>query len=120
MILKRKNRYVLAVLFAGTDRTDHSPRANNTIIDQIKELIGTLEFAKANVHIIKEIGDMFVLSCTRGYEEKIILALSFIKKLQNTPISVCTLKTSGTLKAITEYAELVKSKVSEARVSESA
>ena len=72
-----------------------------------------------NVHIIKEMGDMFVVSCTRGYEEKIILALSFIKKLQNTPISVCTLKTSGTLKAITRYAELVKSKVSEVRVSES-
>jgi len=116
MILKRKNRYVLAVLFAGTDQP---PRANNTIIDQIKELIGTLEFAKANVHIIKEIGNMFVVSCTRGYEEKIILAMSFIKKVQNTPISVCTLKTSGTLKAITKYAELVKSKVSEVRVSES-
>jgi len=114
MILKRKNRYVIAVLFAGTDQP---PRANNTIIDQIKELIGTLEFAKANVHIIKEIGNMFVVSCTRGYEEKIILALSFIKKVQNTPVSVCTLKTSGTLKAIIRYAELIKSKVSE--VSES-
>jgi len=118
MILKRKNRYVLAVLFAGADQ---SPRANNTIIDQIKELIGVLEFAKANVHIIKEMGDMFVVSCTRGYEEKIILALSFIKKLQNTPISVCTLKTSGTLKAITRYAERVKSKAKEvSKVSKSA
>jgi len=56
---------------------------------------------------------MFVVSCTRGYEEKIILALSFIKKLQNTPISICTLKTSGTLKAITRYAERIKSKANE-------
>lgn len=99
MITKPKNRYILvesSVPLEGRGRTYDS-----AILGGVAAEIGSLGFVKANPRIVRWIGDnRFIIRSNRGTERDIVLALSFIKRINGRDLGFYTIQTSGTIKKL--------------------
>ena len=101
MILKSKRRHILIRMSSGFAIGEESNW--NELRDLLLQFLGEQAFADAKPKIIKILSqDTFIMSCRRGSEDKIILALSFIKKINTERLGFYTLRTSGTIKSLIE------------------
>lgn len=101
MILKRKYRYVLVMASKGLD----AQREGNGISAELMRFMGELAYSEANPRIVAQYTqNLFVIKVNRGFEERLILALSFAKNVNGARIGFRTLKTSGTIKSLLLYA----------------
>jgi len=99
MIAKKKSRYVLLELSKALDIS--TGPAYNDFARNIAKGIGMLDFSSMNPYPIKRISDnVFIFKVSRGYEKKFILAAAFISQLLGSSISVYSICTSGTIKAL--------------------
>jgi len=99
MITRAKSRYVLVESSGSVNVTDAS--FSNALLDSIRGEIGSLEYAKAGIRIVSGLGDrFFVIKVNRGYENGVMIALSFVKNMQGRKIGFYTLKTSGAIKKL--------------------
>lgn len=102
MITRPKNRYLLVESSALLDTRDHV--LAKRILDALVFEIGAVGFVKANPKIVHQVGDTaFILRVNRGYEDGVVLALSFIKEVGNVKVGFYTIKTSGTIRALISY-----------------
>jgi RNase P/RNase MRP subunit POP5 len=97
MITKRKSRYVLvepsstgtARLFSGFE-------------SEMLRVLGQVEYTKAAPKVVAQHGSMFVVRVNRGFERGLVLASAFARV---DGIGFRTLKTSGTLRTLADYAK---------------
>ena len=101
MITKRKIRYILVESSEPIDAGANFLQ----IRDGIAHFIGELGAVEANIRFIKQYGpSLFAVSANRGTEKRAVAAFSMVKQVNGKPIGFYTLKTSGTLKSISEFA----------------
>ncbi len=80
------------------------------IMTEIMKFMGELTFAQANPKIASQYSPrLFTIKVNRGYEDVIILALSFVRLVSGKKMSLCSLKTSGTIKSLMLYSRKVAS-----------
>ena len=102
MILKRKLRYVLV---SCSDKID-SEREGRDILNGIMVVMGHLTYNRANPKIAAQYSDRaFTIQVNRGFEKELILALSFVKNISGKKIGFYTIKTSGAIGKLKEYAK---------------
>ncbi|MEM3781412.1 MAG: Rpp14/Pop5 family protein [Candidatus Micrarchaeaceae archaeon] len=105
MILAKKHRHILALAF-GADMS--SKQSAQALLNGLAEFMGLEQYALADPYLEAVLkgfgGSAFVVRCIRGYEGAVLAALSFAKSLNGMPIGVCTLKISGTIKTLLEFA----------------
>ncbi|MGC8710191.1 MAG: Rpp14/Pop5 family protein [Candidatus Micrarchaeia archaeon] len=99
MIARKKSRYILIELSRPLEIT--SAPAYDEFIESIKRNIGMLDFSSMGIYPIKRLSDsIFIFKVNRGYEKKFILASAFISSLSGYSISIYSICTSGTIKAL--------------------
>jgi RNase P/RNase MRP subunit POP5 len=103
MIFRRKLRYVLV---EASDAINVSnPASAEELKRGILSFLGQLPFFKANPQVAAQLDDKrFVVSVNRGHEKSIVLALSFVKSLGGRRLGFYTLRTSGTIVTLKEFA----------------
>ncbi|MEM0147010.1 MAG: Rpp14/Pop5 family protein [Candidatus Micrarchaeaceae archaeon] len=105
MILTKKHRHILAVAL-GVNIADM--QNVNELLKGIAAFVGVEQYALADPYVEKVIngfnGNVFVMRCVRGYEGSMLTALSFIKQLNSTSTGICTIRISGTIKKLMEFA----------------
>ncbi len=105
MILKRKYRYVLVFSTAALDTRNRSA----AILAELMRFMGELGYSEANPKIVAQYTEkLFVIRTNRGFEGRLILALSFIRTLSGARIGLSTLKTSGTIKSLMVYTKQLR------------
>lgn len=99
-MMRRKIRYVL-VESATPIPDGNRSQFEYQLYRALLRAIGELSYHKANPKIIRFLGDnMLVLRCNLEGYRSTLLALSFIKKLEEKEAAFYTLKSSGTIKAL--------------------
>ncbi len=74
------------------------------ILSEVMKVIGELEYSQANPKIASQYTPrLFTIKVNRGYEENMVLALAFVRQIDGKKISLCSLKTSGTIKSLMLY-----------------
>ena len=102
MITRPKNRYLLVESSVPLDTRD-SVLAKR-ILDALAFEIGAIGYVKANPKMVYQAGDRaFILRMNRGYEDDVVLALSFVKEIGNATVGLYTIRTSGTIRALISY-----------------
>ena len=104
--LREKKRYIGAKIYSREPLTKEE--ISNIIWHNTVNLYGEIEASKINPWIInsKEIKNSnhfqhnTIIKCQRGYEEKLITALSSIYRNRKNRIVVHTVGTSGTIKSL--------------------
>ena len=78
------------------------------LMAEIMKYVGELSYSEANPRIAAQYSErLFVIKTNRGYEDSIILALSFIKELRGRKIGFFSLKSSGTIKSLVVYSKKI-------------
>ncbi len=104
MILKGKYRYVL---FMSSSEINVEVEEKG-LLAEIMRYIGELSYSEANPRIAAQYSQrLFVIKTNRGYENSIILALSFIKEIRGRKIGFFSLKSSGTIKSLLVYSKKI-------------
>jgi len=99
-MMRRKIRYVLVESVAPIPEADR-PQFEYQLYRALLRAIGEISYHKSNPKIIKFIGaNTLVLRCNLEGYRSTLLALSFIKKLDEKEAAFYTLKSSGTIKAL--------------------
>ncbi len=99
MLVRKKHRYVLVLA--------SKPVQAKQLLDALRPRLG-LAYALADLSIIKFFDkDLFAIRCIRGYEGKLIEATALTRSIDQEEIALWSLKTSGTIKSIEEYASKV-------------
>jgi RNase P/RNase MRP subunit POP5 len=99
-MMRRKIRYVLVESTAPIPEASRS-QFEYQLYRALLRAIGEISYHKANPKIIKFLeGNTFVLRCNLEGYRSTLLALSFVKKLEEKEASFYTLKSSGTIKAL--------------------
>lgn len=102
MILRRKTRHILVEATSEINVDDK--RVEESLRKELLNFMGEATYLKSSPQITAKLsGNVFIISTNRGYEKSIILAISFIKNLDNKRIGFYTIKTSGTIKSLKDY-----------------
>ncbi len=105
MILKRKYRYVLVLSTVALDTRNQSA----AISAELMRFMGELGYSEANPKIAAQYTEkLFVIRANRGFEGRLMLALSFIKNLSGSKVGLSTLKTTGTIKSLMVYTKQLR------------
>ena len=100
--LRLKKRFI-KVQIQSSKKIDFKEFSEN-ITEQILTYLGAIEFGKAGVWILRDKFDeqkqTAILKVSTKTKDKLIGALSLIQKIGNTPCTLKTLRTSGTLKGV--------------------
>gem|GEM_PF-3958444 len=72
----------------------------NKLYNQLFYTIGSTEYSSVNPKIISTKGNNVLIRCSLVGVNKLILALTFIKSIDKSPIAFYTTKTSGTIRAL--------------------
>jgi len=67
---------------------------------------GSKGLAEINPKIVLFKGNKVIVKCARGKETELIAGTAFIEKIRNKKIIINPLLTSGTVKALKEYAKI--------------
>ena len=103
MIYRPKNRYVLVETSHRAGLED--PVVCKNIADMLRDELGTLEYVNAYPKIVSVLGERtFIVRINRGYEDKLILSLCFVRLGGGREIGFRTLKSSGSVKKLKKYA----------------
>ena len=101
-MMREKHRYILIESPVNMDGME------NKLYNQLFYTIGSSEYSNVNPKIISAKGNSVLIRCSLVGFSKLILALTFIKSIEKSPIAFYTIKASGTIKAL--LAENGKSK----------
>ena len=102
MIFKRKLRYVLVEASREVNLADR--RGVDDLKAKLHGAMGEAAYFRANLHVAAQLReDVFVISCNRGQERDLVLALSFIKELGGKRIGFYTIKISGTIRSLKDH-----------------
>ena len=98
-MMKRRQRHILVRMsmgFAiGEEKNWYALRA------ALLQFLGERTYSEARPKITRIVGpDEFIITCNRGTEQELVLALSFVKQVGGERIGFYTLKTSGTMKGL--------------------
>jgi RNase P/RNase MRP subunit POP5 len=100
MITKYKNRYLLIESSEATSPMKNALQISNAI----KKEIGEIGYSIASPKIMLQFNEsVFIMRVNRGHEGDIILALSFIKKLDGKSIGLYSIKVSGTIRKLLDF-----------------
>lgn len=103
MIIKKKNRYLLVM---SSDDIDAASQGK-AIGKEMMQFMGELHYSQANPRIMAQYNSrMFAIQSSRGHEKQVMLALSFVKNLNGRKIGLYTIKTSGSIKTLENFAHL--------------
>ncbi|MGC8676443.1 MAG: Rpp14/Pop5 family protein [Candidatus Micrarchaeia archaeon] len=106
MIMKIKHRHMLVAALGIDMANAENVRA---LLASIRAFVGVVAYALAAPSVVKVIkgfgNNVFIIRCTRGYENDIALALAFVSEVNGSGAGMCTLKTSGTIKSLERFAE---------------
>lgn len=95
MITKRKSRYVL-VEPSGTD----SQRLFSGFESEMLRILGQVSYTRTAPKVVAQYGNLFAVRVNRGFERGLVLASAFARV---NGIGFRTLKTSGTLRTLSDY-----------------
>ena len=99
LILKNKRRHIL-VRMSGSFAIGNENNWNE-LRNALLLFLGEQAFSEARPKLIRILGpDRFIMGCARGSEDRLVLALSFVKRLGSERLGFYTLKTSGTIKGL--------------------
>lgn len=104
MIFRRKLRYVLvestSALNLADKAVEHSLKAG------IRAFMGEATYFRSNPRVAAQLSDnVFAISCNRGCERSVILALAFTKDIGPIRTGLFTIKTSGTMRSLKSHFE---------------
>lgn len=99
MITRPKNRYLLVESSVPLDTRDRV--LAERILGAMAFEMGALGYVSANPKLVYQAGDnCFIIRVNRGYEDGLVLALAFIKKIGEAKVGFYTIKTSGTIRKL--------------------
>lgn len=101
MIIKPKYRHVL-VLSSTPITLDE---AKYGLSKELMRMMGETSYSEANPRIMAQQGKTIIIKVKRGCERQLILALAFVKKLGEKKIGFYSIKTSGSIKSLSNYAK---------------
>ena len=102
MITKYKNRYILTESSEPVDVNDRGTALD--IASSIDRQLGEIGRVELNPKPVYQYNpNVFILRVKRGYERKVILALSFIKDINGKRLGLYTIRTSGTIRSLIKY-----------------
>ena len=100
MITRQKNRYVR---IGASERINFSDtRFLDAFLSALRVEMGGVEYVKANPKIINCADDGLVLRVNRGFEDSVVLAVSFVKDVAGKRMGFYTFGISGAVKNLKE------------------
>lgn len=76
------------------------------ILSEVMRVVGELGYSQANPKIASQYTPrLFTIKVNRGQEENLALALAFVRQVGGKKVSLCSLKTSGTIKSLMIYSK---------------
>ena len=96
-VLKEKKRYILYQI-DGLNKSVNSVHIENGI----RSFIGDLGLAKAGLMFIKNKNNRYIVKVNNKSVSEIRTGLSLIKKIDNNPVRIRTLKVSGVVNKLKE------------------
>lgn len=109
MILRKKHRYILVLSSRAID-------ANlfwKEIAREIMRFMGELSYSQSNPRMAAQYSPrLFVIQTRRSYERQVMLALAFVRQLNEGKIGMFTIKSSGTIRSLSEYSDAVGPRIS--------
>ena len=100
MITRQKNRYVKIGASENLDFSDK--RLLDAFLAALRVEMGGVEYVKANPKIVNYSNAGFVLRVNRGFEDGVVLALSFVKDIAGKRMGFYTFGISGAIKNLKE------------------
>ena len=97
--LREKRRYVL-VKITNCNQPDCNITQKDlyyTIRDACIELFGDVGLSNMHIAVVWSENQYFIVKCKRGSEFQVISSISIINQIHNTPVSMHTVKISGTI-----------------------
>ncbi len=102
MILKRKSRYVLI----ESSRSIDVISKHRQMLGILSTFLGESYLYESNPRVTKQYdGNVFIMRVNRGTEDKLILGLSFLKEFEGESVGFYTIKVSGTIQSLLDYAD---------------
>ena len=100
MITRQKNRYVK---IGASERLDFSDRGLlEAFLEALRVEMGGVEYVKANPKIVNYGDAGFVIRVNRGFEDSVVLAVSFVKVVNGKRVGFYTFGVSGAIKNLKE------------------
>ena len=93
-MMREKHRYVLV------ESTVSMEGMENKLYNQLFYTIGSAEYSNVNPKIISAKGNSVLIKCSLEGFSKLVLALTFIKSMEKSPVAFYTIKASGTIRAL--------------------
>ena len=104
MITRRKSRYLLVE--SSRDVNFESKEEQRSLGDGIARVIGEFGYMNSSPKLIKQLNNkVFIIRTSRGGEDHVILALSFIKQLNGREMGFYTIRESGSIKKLQQVAQ---------------
>ena len=104
MIFRRKLRYILVESTSALNLADKA--AERSLKAGIRAFMGEAAYFRANPRVAAQLSDtVFAVSCNRGCEREVILALAFTKDVGPVRTGLFTIKTSGTMRSLKSHFE---------------
>mgnify|MGYP006285096569 CR=1 FL=1 len=101
-VLRQKKRFV-KVKIEGQKEYDFKD-LNDKLSKEIMYWMGAIDYGKAGIWFLKDKFNKkeqtLIIKTTLPYKDKLIASLALTKKLDKDPISIKTIKISGTLKGL--------------------
>src|SRR5271155_1051347 len=98
-MMREKHRYILVESTIEIDANDKS--FQHELFKELIHNLGEINYYRANPRIMKYIGDRkFILKCNLARYKEMIIALTFVKKLNGKDIGLYTINASGTILAL--------------------
>ena len=103
MIARRKSRYLLVE--SSRQLNLESKEEQRSLAEGIAKVIGESGYMNASPKVMRQVGPkVFIIRAIRGEEPSVILALSFIKQMNNAEIGFYTIRNSGSISKLEEVA----------------
>lgn len=98
-MMRDKKRYVLVEASVKISEDERS--FSNSLYKELIRCIGEINYHKVNPRVMKLVGEKrFIIRSSLEGTGQLVLAFALIKKINNTEMSFYTLKSSGTIKAV--------------------
>lgn len=93
MITRQKNRYIKIAVSGSVDLAER--KFEDAFLNALRSELGSVEYVRANPKIMYVDDGAFVLRVARGYEDGVVLAVSFVKDVAGRRLGFYTLGISG-------------------------
>lgn len=103
-MMREKKRYILVEMYAPAPEDTDSFKKG--LYAELVKCAGQLEYHRMNPHVIEFLaGNRFIVRASLEGTPAIVAALAFVKSVNGAENAFYTLRSSGTLRALREYAK---------------